>query len=46
MGCFDNNGTFHQVGIASWIPESNCFLGVQAYTRVSAYLDWIAENQA
>ena len=46
MGCFDDTGVFHQVGIVDWKPYVDCYHGVQVYIRLSVYLDWIEENKA
>ena len=45
MGCYDNNGTFTQVGVVSW-SKGKCRHGKQVYTRVSKYLKWIRKKKA
>ena len=46
MGCYDDTGTFTQVGVVSWGPSLRCKKGKQVYTRVSKYLKWIRKKKA
>ena len=45
LGCYNNQGTFRQVGVMSWGPNRMCSHGRSVFTRVSKYRDWIISNK-